>query len=99
MPRTGCSRWSNVACRSSRHWLKARGGLSPHGADGIATAPPRDRRWTLEERLGYRDGLLPGPEPYALWAIEADPAELRVVFPVESSTVVFAPDIAFYRER
>ena len=43
--------------------------------------------------------LLTVTEPYALWAIEADPAELRAAFPVESATVVFAPDIAFYRER
>ena len=38
-------------------------------------------------------------EPFHLWAIEADPAELRAAFPIESASVVFAPDIAFYRER
>ena len=38
-------------------------------------------------------------EPYALWAIEADPAELRAVLPIESESVIFAPDITFYRER
>jgi tagaturonate reductase len=43
--------------------------------------------------------LLTVAEPYALWAIEADPAELRGAFPIESTPVVFARDIAFYRER
>jgi len=61
--------------------------------DRIVTAPPAD------QMLGYRDELLTVAEPYALWAIEADPAELRAVFPIESATVVVEPDITFYRER
>src|SRR5258708_19683882 len=31
--------------------------------------------------------------------MEPAPAELRTVFPIESASVVFAPDISFYRER
>lgn len=39
-------------------------------------------------------------EPHALWAIEADPVELRAAFAIDDAPgVVFAPDITFYRER
>jgi tagaturonate reductase len=79
--------------RAFRDWLKARVRFCSSLVDRIVTAPPPDLL------LGYRDALLTVTEPYALWAIEADPAELRAVFPIESATVVFAPDIAFYRER
>ena len=82
-----------------RDWLKARVRFCSSLVDRITTAPPPDQHAALEEKLGYRDVLLTVTEPYALWAIEADPAELRAAFPVESATVVFAPDIAFYRER
>jgi len=82
-----------------RDWLKARVRFCSSLVDRITTAPPPDQHAALEATLGYRDALLTVTEPYALWAIEADPAELRTVFPVESATVVFAPDIAFYRER
>jgi len=66
--------------------------------DRIVTAPPPDQhegleRSSLPRRAAYRG------EPYSLWAIEADPAELRAVFPIESASVLFAPDISFYRER
>ncbi len=82
-----------------RDWLKARVRFCSSLVDRIVTAPAPDQHAALEATLGYRDALLSVTEPYALWAIEADPAELRSVFPVESTTVVFAPDIAFYRER
>jgi tagaturonate reductase len=82
-----------------RDWLKARVRFCSSLVDRIVTAPAPDQHAALEATLGYRDALLTVTEPYALWAIEADPAELRSVFPVESATVVFAPDIAFYRER
>jgi len=82
-----------------RDWLEARVRFCSSLVDRITTAPPPDQHAVLEEKLGYRDVLLTVTEPYALWAIEADPAELRAAFPVESATVVFAPDIAFYRER
>jgi len=84
---------------SFRDWLEARVRFCSSLVDRITTAPPPDQHAGLEAMLGYRDALLTVTEPYALWAIEADPAELRAVFPVESATVVFAPDIAFYRER
>jgi len=76
-----------------RDWLKARVRFCSSLVDRIVTAPPPD------QMLGYRDALLTVAEPYALWAIEADPAELRAVFPIESATVVVEPDITFYRER
>jgi len=82
-----------------RDWLKARVRFCSSLVDRIVTAPPPDQYAALEATLGYRDALLTVTEPYALWAIEADPAELRAVFPIESSSVVFAPDITFYRER
>ena len=85
--------------RAFRDWLKARVRFCSSLVDRITTAPPPDQHAALEATLGYRDALLTVTEPYALWAIEADPAELRTVFPIESANVVFSPDIAFYRER
>ena len=82
-----------------RDWLKARVRFCSSLVDRIVTAPPPDQHAALETTRGYRDALLTVTEPYALWAIEADPAELRTVFGVESATVVVAPDITFYRER
>jgi tagaturonate reductase len=84
---------------SFRDWLKARVRFCSSLVDRIVTAPPPDQHAALEATLGYRDTLLTVTEPYALWAIETDPAELRAVFPIESVSVVFAPDITFYRER
>jgi tagaturonate reductase len=82
-----------------RDWLEARVRFCSSLVDRIVTAPPPDQHAALEATLGYRDALLTVTEPYALWAIEADPAELRAVLPIESASVVFAPDIAFFRER
>jgi tagaturonate reductase len=82
-----------------RDWLEARVRFCSSLVDRIVTVPPPDQHAALEAQLGCRDALLTVTEPYALWAIEADPAELRAVFPVEGATVVFAPDIRFYRER
>jgi tagaturonate reductase len=85
--------------RDFRAWLKARVRFCSSLVDRIVTAPPPDQHSALEAQLGYRDALLTVAEPYSLWAIEADPAELRAVFPIESASVLFAPDITFYRER
>jgi len=52
--------------------------------DRITTGTPaRDVRAALEQRLGYADALLTVTEPQALWAIEADPAELRAAFGID----------------
>src|SRR3989441_5313759 len=85
--------------RAFRDWLKAHVRFCSSLVDRITTAPPPDQHAALEATLGYRDALLTVTEPYALWAIEADPAQLRTVFPIESAAVVFARDIGFYRER
>jgi tagaturonate reductase len=80
-------------------WLSTHVRFCSSLVDRIVTAPPADAHAAFEATLGYHDALLTVTEPYALWAIEADPAELRAVLPMESASVVFAPDIAFYRER
>ncbi len=85
--------------RAFRTWLQARVRFCSSLVDRIVTAPPPDQHEGLEAQLGYRDALLTVAEPYSLWAIEADPAELRAVFPIESASVLFAPDISLYRER
>jgi hypothetical protein len=72
-------------------WLKSHVGFARH----CRSDQPRRR----PANSSYRDALLTVAEPYALWAIEADPAELRAAFPIESATVVVEPDITFYRER
>ena len=82
-----------------RDWLNARVRFCSSLVDRIVTAPPPDQHLALEAQLGYRDALLTVAEPYSLWAIEADPTELRAVLPIESASVLFAPDISFYRER
>jgi tagaturonate reductase len=82
-----------------RDWLTARVHFCSSLVDRIVTAPTPEQHAALETQLGYRDALLTVAEPYALWAIEADPAELRAAFPVEGPSVVVAPDITFYRER
>ena len=82
-----------------RDWLKAKVRFCSSLVDRIVTVPSAEQHSALEAQLGYHDALLTVTEPYALWAIEADPAELRAAFPIESATVVVAPDITFYRER
>ncbi len=85
-----------------RRWLSTRVQFCSSLVDRITTgAPPEDERAALETRLGYSDALLTVTEPYAFWAIEGDPAALRKAFPIDVNTesIVFAPDIALYRER
>src|SRR5438093_741147 len=64
-----------------RDWLRARVRFCASLADRITTGTPsRGVRLALERRLGYADALLTVTEPHSLWAIEADPAALRVAF-------------------
>src|SRR5947199_235279 len=85
-----------------REWLGRRVRFCSSLVDRITTGMPApDVRAALERRLGYTDALLTVTEPHALWAIEADPAELRATFAIDVSpeSMVIAPDIRFYRER
>jgi tagaturonate reductase len=88
------------ADRAFRSWLGRGVRFCSSLVDRITTAPSPDARASLESRLGYSDRLLTTTEPYALWAIAADPAELSAVFPIDANPgVVFAPDITFYSQR
>ena len=83
-------------------WRSARVRFCSSLVDRITPgAPSPDQRAALEAGLGYVDALLTVTEPYSFWAIEADPQALRTAFPIDLSpeSVVFAPDIGFYRER
>jgi tagaturonate reductase len=86
-----------------RDWIVRRVRFCSSLVDRITTgAPSQERHAELESKLGYRDALLTVTEPYSLWAIEADPAVLREVFPVDvvsNGSVIFRPDIDFYRHR
>ena len=85
-----------------REWLRARVRFCSSLVDRITTGMPAAQvRAALEQRLGYSDALLTVTEPHALWAIEADPAELRATFAIDATpdSVIIAPDIGFYRER
>ena len=85
-----------------REWLGRRVRFCSSLVDRITTGMPApDARAALERRLGYADDLLTVTEPHALWAIEADPAELRATFAIDvrSESVIIARDIGFYRER
>src|SRR5204863_18061 len=75
--------------------LNAQDGLFTLVERGLSGGAPLERIG----KIGAISRALSATEPYALCAIEADPAELRTVFPIESASVVFAPDISFYRER
>jgi tagaturonate reductase len=93
-----------VASRSGkrfREWLSTHVRFCSSLVDRITTGASRDARAALEATLGYTDALLTITEPYALWAIEADPAALRAAFPIDGApdSVVFASDIGMYRER
>lgn len=88
--------------RAFRSWLERSVRLCSSLVDRITTAPSPETRASLAARLGYSDGLLTLTEPYSLWAIAADPAELSAVFPIDASPsvgVVFTPDITFYSQR
>jgi len=94
-----------VASRSGerfREWLATHVRFCSSLVDRITTgvASP-EARAALETSLGYADAVLTITEPYALWAIEADPATLRDAFPIDgaSDAVMFASDIGMYRER
>lgn len=90
-----------------RAWIAERVRFCASLVDRITTgtpAPPLAA--TLEARLGYHDALLTVTEPYALWAIECDPAELGPVLGVDPAAshasegpLVLARDIGTYRER
>src|SRR5207247_603417 len=83
-------------------WLGRRVRFCSSLVDRITTGMPApDVRAALERRLAYTDALLTVTEPHALWAIEADPAELRATFAIDvlPESVIIAPDIGFYRVR
>jgi len=85
-----------------RAWLATHVHVCSSLVDRITTgSSPPDARAALEARLGYSDELLTVTEPYALWAIEGNPAALRAAFPIDVApdAVVFAADIGMYRER
>ena len=85
-----------------REWLSTHVRFCSSLVDRITTgSPPPEARAALEASLGYSDDLLTVTEPYALWAIEGEPAALRTAFPIDVAPepVVFASDIGMYRER
>ena len=88
--------------RAFRSWLGRSVRFCSSLVDRITTAPSPETGARLETRLGYSDELLTLTEPYSLWAIAADPAELSAVWPIDASPspgVVFTPDITFYSQR
>ena len=85
-----------------RAWLASHVHFCSSLVDRITTGSPLpETRAALEKQLGYADELLTVTEPYALWAIEGEPAALRAAFPIDVApdAVVFASDIGMYRER
>ena len=83
-----------------RDWLGRRVRFCSSLVDRITTGTPaREVHAALERHLGYSDVLLTVTEPHSFWAIEGDPAALHAGFAIDASSVSFAPDIGFYRER
>jgi len=67
-----------------RRWLGRRVRFCSSLVDRITTGtPPRDVRAALGGVSGTPTPSLTVTEPQALWAIEADPAELRATFPID----------------
>ena len=61
-----------------------------------------DRITTVASSEEERAELTTIAEPQWLWAIEGDPPALREAFPIDaasSGSVIFSPDISWYRER
>src|SRR2546428_8605839 len=83
-----------------RDWLGRRVRFCSSLVDRITTGTPaREVHAALERHLGYSDVLLTVTEPHSFWAVEGDPAALHAGFAIDASSVSFAPDIGFYRER
>lgn len=84
-----------------RAWLTRRVRFCASLVDRITTGTPSGEAGdALARTLGYRDTLATVAEPYALWAVEGDPRELRDALPLDDGVrAVFAPSIARYRER
>ena len=63
--------------------------------------PDEAKQQAIEEKLGYRDGLLTVSEVYRFFAIEGGESLLynRVPFLTTDPGIVIAPDITPYRER
>lgn len=87
-----------------RPWIGRQVRFCSSLVDRITTGVPRAPvAAEIAQRLGIGDdALLTVTEPYWLWAIEGEPAMLREAFHLDVASpgsVVFAPDIAPYRER
>jgi tagaturonate reductase len=90
-----------------RTWLASHVRFCSSLVDRITTGTPSpELHRQLEARLGYADALLTVAEPYALWAVEGEPAELRDALAIDVAQVdasdqgaIFARDISTYRER
>jgi len=83
-----------------RGWLSRCVRFCSSLVDRITTAPSPEVRAEIAARLGYSDPLLTLTEPYSLWAIAADPAELSAVLPIDAEPgIVFTPDITFFSQR
>lgn len=91
-----------------RAWIARRVRFCSSLVDRITTgAPAAEAHAALEARLGYRDALLTVAEPYALWAVECDPADVAGLLATGMESpgdgaepqLVVARDIGRYRER
>lgn len=66
----------------------------------VPGTPEREEVERVEQRFGYRDGMITACEPYALFAIEGDDAlRTRLGFAGDDKRIIVAPDIRPYRER
>jgi len=103
-PRLGAMVARLAEGREFREWLGRSVRFCSSLVDRITTGLPAPAdRADLAERLGYTDTLLTVAEPHAFWAIEGDPTALRAAFAIDGpdagGAVVFASDIASFRER
>lgn len=82
-------------------WLKFHVRFCNSLVDRIVTRPTESAQQTLQEEVGYEDGLLTFTEPYHLWAIEGDDRVRQTLSFAGPSTpqIIIDEDINFYKER
>jgi tagaturonate reductase len=81
-------------------WITSANVFAGTLVDRIVPGYPHDEAAAIANRLGYRDELLVASESFHFWAIEA-PGNVARELPLAAGgfNVVFADDIAPYRER
>lgn len=84
---------------SFTQWIESDNSFCSSLVDRIVPGKPKDLA-TLEQKVGYTDGLWIDTEPYLLWAIEGDERVKHILgFHQSDARMLIAPDITPFREQ